>query len=132
MLNSLRTKDIQRDPWQFLVTDFEPFEDCLNGLMSRVMIYPLGWFMVTCYQTDLPVTTEGTQSNFFRDFETEFPTHGHQDAAWQRLLCQRLADHTMLGRYSRSAPTFEVSVDRVGREDACRVPWAFFESKRAA
>ncbi|MDO8777987.1 MAG: DEAD/DEAH box helicase [Burkholderiaceae bacterium] len=105
MLPSLLARDIQQGLQQFLVTGFEPSDDFLHGLMSRFVNDKSGWLKGPYLQVGLPFMPGSAGRNFFSTFETEFPGFSHQEAAWQRLSSQHLADHTLVATGTGSGKT---------------------------
>lgn len=105
MLPSLLARDIQQGLQQFLVTGFEPSDDFLHGLMRRFVDEQSGWLKGPYLQLGLPFTAGHSGRKFFNSFETEFPGFSHQEAAWQRLSSQHLADHTLVATGTGSGKT---------------------------
>ena len=105
MLPSLLARDIQQGLQQFLVTGFEPSDDFLHGLMSRFVKDQSGWLKGPYLQMGLPFTPGTAGRSFFGAFKTEHPSHSHQEAAWQRLSSQHLADHTLVATGTGSGKT---------------------------
>ena len=105
MLPSLLARDIQQGLQRFLVMGFEPSDDFLYGLMSRFVNDQSGWLKGPYLQVGLPFTSGTAGRNFFSTFATEFPGHSHQEAAWQRLSSQHLADHTLVATGTGSGKT---------------------------
>ena len=96
MLPSLLARDIQQGLEQFLITGFEPSDDFLHGLVTRFVQEPSGWLKGPYLQVGLPFTPGTAGRGFFQDFETQFPGHSHQEAAWQRLSSQHEAASTLV------------------------------------
>ena len=94
MLPSLLARDIEQGLKQFLITGFEPSDDFLHGLMRRFVQDQSAWLKGPYLQVGLPFTQGKAGRNFFKTFATEFPGFSHQEAAWQRLSSQHMADHT--------------------------------------
>ncbi|MBK1683926.1 DEAD/DEAH box helicase [Rhodoferax fermentans] len=105
MLPSLLARDIQQGLQQFLITGFEPSDDFMHGVMSRFVQDQSGWLKGPYLQVGLPFTTGKAGRKFFSGFETEFPGHSHQEAAWKRLSSQMLADHTLVATGTGSGKT---------------------------
>ena len=105
MLPSLLARDIQQGLQQFLITGFEPSDDFMHGLMRRFVKDQAGWLKGPYLQVGLPFTTGKAGRQFFNGFETEFPGHSHQEAAWTRLSNQHLADHTLVATGTGSGKT---------------------------
>ncbi len=105
MLPSLLARDIQQGLQQFLITGFEPSDDFMHGLMSRFVKDQAGWLKGPYLQVGLPFTTGKAGRQFFNNFQTEFPGHSHQEAAWTRLSNQHLADHTLVATGTGSGKT---------------------------
>jgi DEAD/DEAH box helicase domain-containing protein len=96
MLPSLLARDILQGIQQFLITGFEPSDDFMHGVMRRFVQDQTGWLKGPYLQVGLPFTTGIAGRQFFSGFETEFPGHSHQEAAWKRLSSQHQADHTLV------------------------------------
>lgn len=105
MLPSLLARDIQQGLQQFLITGFEPSDDFLHGLMRRFVEDQSGWLKGPYLQVGLPFTAGHSGRKFFSGFDTEFPGFSHQEAAWQRLSSQHLADHTLVATGTGSGKT---------------------------
>ncbi len=105
MLPSLLARDIEQGLKQFLITGFEPSDDFLHGLMRRFVQDQSAWLKGPYLQVGLPFTAGKAGRNFFSTFATEFPGFSHQEAAWQRLSSQHLADHTLVATGTGSGKT---------------------------
>lgn len=105
MLPSLLARDIEQGLKQFLITGFEPSDDFLHGLMRRFVQDQSAWLKGPYLQVGLPFTQGKAGRNFFNTFATEFPGFSHQEAAWQRLSSQYMADHTLVATGTGSGKT---------------------------
>jgi DEAD/DEAH box helicase domain-containing protein len=85
MLPSLLAREIQHGLKSFLSTGFEPSDPFFSGIMKRFTEDESRWMKGPYVQLGLPFRTGAKCKSFFSGFETEFPGHVHQEAAWQRL-----------------------------------------------
>lgn len=105
MLPSLLAKDIQEGLRQFLTTGFEASDDFMSGIMARFVKDPAGWLKGPYLQLGLPFTPGAAGKQFFKGFETQFPSFSHQEIAWQRLSSQHLAQSTLVATGTGSGKT---------------------------
>ena len=105
MLPSLLAKDIQEGLRQFLTTGFEASDDFMSGIMARFVKDPAGWLKGPYLQLGLPFTPGAAGKQFYKSFETQFPSHLHQEAAWQRLSSQHLGQSTLVATGTGSGKT---------------------------
>jgi DEAD/DEAH box helicase domain-containing protein len=105
MLPSLLAREIQNGLKHFLTTGFEPSDSLFAGVMQRFTADESRWMKGPYIQLGLPFRT-GTHGNtFFDTFETEYPGHVHQEAAWQRLSSSRSAASTLVATGTGSGKT---------------------------
>lgn len=105
MLPSLLARDIQQGLEQFLITGFEPSDDFMHGLVTRFVQEPAGWLKGPYLQVGLPFTPGASGRNFFKAFETQFPGHAHQEAAWSRLSTLHQSASTLVATGTGSGKT---------------------------
>ncbi|MCX6019367.1 MAG: DEAD/DEAH box helicase [Chloroflexi bacterium] len=105
MLPSLLAADILESLKQFLVTDFEPSDAFLHGLMRRFIDDEAQWLKGPYVQIGLPFAAGAHGTQFFRDFATPFPAYSHQERAWERLCSDRRAASTLVATGTGSGKT---------------------------
>ncbi|NMQ26322.1 DEAD/DEAH box helicase [Candidatus Accumulibacter phosphatis] len=105
MLPSLLAREIQNGLKHFLTTGFEPSDPLFAGVMQRFTEDEARWMKGPYIQMGLPFRTGTEGRTFFGDFETAFPGHVHQDAAWQRLTSNRAAASTLVATGTGSGKT---------------------------
>lgn len=105
MFPSLLAKDVQQGLWQFLQTGFEPSDHFFHGLMQRFVSNTNSWMKGPYLQMGLPFTPGQLGKQFFSDFETQFPGHHHQEAAWKRISHQHEAVSTLVATGTGSGKT---------------------------
>ena len=105
MLPSLLARDIQTGLKQFLVSGFEPADAFMHGLMSRFVQDEAAWLKGPYVQIGLPFVPGAAGREFFKAFQTRFPAHAHQAAAWQRLSSQHGAASTLVATGTGSGKT---------------------------
>jgi DEAD/DEAH box helicase domain-containing protein len=105
MLPSLLAREIQNGLKHYLTTGFEPSDRMFSGVMQRFSDDESRWMKGPFVQIGLPFRT-GTQGRaFFGNFQTEYPGHVHQEAAWGRLASNRLAAGTLVATGTGSGKT---------------------------
>jgi DEAD/DEAH box helicase domain-containing protein len=105
MLPSLLAREIQNGLKSFLTTGFEPSDPLFGGIMKRFTEDASRWMKGPYIQLGLPFRTGAKGKGFFGRFETEFPGHVHQEAAWERLSSDRLAAATLVATGTGSGKT---------------------------
>ena len=105
MLPSLLAREIQNGLKSFLTTGFEPSDPLFGGIMKRFTEDDCRWMKGPYIQLGLPFRTGSAGRSFFGNFETEFPGHMHQEAAWQRLSSDRMAAATLVATGTGSGKT---------------------------
>jgi DEAD/DEAH box helicase domain-containing protein len=105
MLPSLLARDVQKGLKNFLIAGFEPSDPLFAGIMKRFTEHESRWMKGPYIQLGLPFRTGTKGKNFFATFETEFPGHVHQEAAWERLASDRLATSTLVATGTGSGKT---------------------------
>ena len=105
MLPSLLARDIQNGLKNFLTTGFEPSDPLFAGVMQRFTEDDSRWMKGPFVQIGLPFRTGTSGKTFFGSFETEFPGHVRQEAAWHRLSCTGLASATLVATGTGSGKT---------------------------
>ena len=105
MLPSLLAREIQIGLKHFLTTGFEPSDPLFAGVMQRFTEDEGRWMKGPYIQLGLPFRTGARGKTFFGTFETEFPGHVHQEAAWQRLTSNRAAASTLVATGTGSGKT---------------------------
>jgi DEAD/DEAH box helicase domain-containing protein len=105
MLPSLLARDVQKGLKNFLIAGFEPSDPLFAGVMKRFTEHESRWMKGPYIQLGLPFRTGTKKKNFFATFETEFPGHVHQEAAWERLASDRLAASTLVATGTGSGKT---------------------------
>ena len=105
MLPSLLARDIQRGIKQFLTTGFEPSDAMFHGVMQRFVDEESAWMKGPYVQAGLPFRPGLAGRGFFNGFQTQFPGHSHQEAAWARLSSDRLAVNTLVATGTGSGKT---------------------------
>jgi DEAD/DEAH box helicase domain-containing protein len=105
MLPSLLAREIKNGLKHFLRTGFEPSDPLFAGVMQRFTEDDARWMKGPYIQVGLPFRTGAYATKFFSSFETEFPGHVHQEAAWQRLISNRAAASTLVATGTGSGKT---------------------------
>lgn len=105
MLPSLLARDIQQGIKQFLTIGFEPSDPLFYGVMRRFVEDEAAWMKGPYIQAGLPFRPGVAGQEFFQSFQTQFPGHHHQEAAWQRLASNRLAANTLIATGTGSGKT---------------------------
>src|SRR5262249_9592456 len=85
MLPSVLAREIQNGLKAFLTIAFDPSDPLFAGVIRRFATDEARWMKGPYVQLGLPFRPGVRARTFFNDFETEFPGHAHQEAAWQRL-----------------------------------------------
>lgn len=88
-----------------MTTGFEASDDFMGGIMARFVKDPAGWLKGPNFQLGLPFTPGAAGKQFYKSFETQFPSHLDQEAAWQRLSSQHLAQSTLVATRTGSGKT---------------------------
>ena len=118
MLPSLLARDVQKGLKNFLIAGFEPSDPLFAGIMKRFTERESRWMKGPYIQLGLPFRTGTKGKNFFATFETEFPGHVHQEAAWERLASDRLAASTLVATGTGSGTVLASESDAPGPEAA--------------
>ena len=105
MLPSLLAREIQNGLKHYLTTGFEPSDRMFSGVMQRFTEDESRWMKGPFVQIGLPFRTGTHGKIFFGHFETEYPGHVHQEAAWQRLASNRAAAGTLVATGTGSGKT---------------------------
>jgi len=105
MLPSLLAREVQNGLKHFLRTGFEPSDPLFAGVMQRFTEDEARWMKGPYIQVGLPFRTGTQGKNFFASFETEFPGHVHQEAAWQRLSSRHMAASALVATGTGSGKT---------------------------
>jgi DEAD/DEAH box helicase domain-containing protein len=105
MLPSLLAREIQNGLKSFLTTGFEPSDPLFSGVMQRFAEDNSRWMKGPFIQVGLPFRTGSKGKKFFSSFETEFPGHVHQEAAWQHLSTSGEASSTLVATGTGSGKT---------------------------
>ncbi|HCZ16975.1 MAG TPA: hypothetical protein DHV85_20880 [Candidatus Accumulibacter sp.] len=105
MLPSLLAREIQNGLKHFLTTGFEPSDPLFAGVMQRFTDDEGRWLKGPYIQIGLPFRTGTRGRSFFASFETEYPGHVHQEAAWQRLASRLDAAGTLIATGTGSGKT---------------------------
>ncbi len=105
MLPSLLAREIQNGLKHFLRTGFEPSDPLFAGVMQRFTDDEARWMKGPYIQVGLPFRTGTYATKFFGSFDTEFPGHVHQEAAWERLASQLGAAGTLVATGTGSGKT---------------------------
>lgn len=105
MLPSLLAREIQNGLKHFLTTGFEPSDPLFAGVMQRFTEDETRWMKGPYIQVGLPFRPGTQGKTFFGDFETEYPGHVHQEAAWQRLSSKHAAASTLAATGTGSGKT---------------------------
>ena len=105
MLPSLLAREIQNGLKHFLTTGFEPSDTLFAGVMQRFVEDEARWMKGPYVQVGLPFRTGTKSKMFFGNFDTEFPGHVHQEAAWQRLASNQMAASTLVATGTGSGKT---------------------------
>lgn len=105
MLPSLLAREIQNGLKSFLTNGFEPSDPFFSGVMHRFTENDDRWMKGPFIQIGLPFKTGGNGRTFFGSFETEFPGHIHQEAAWKRLSSNGAAASTLVATGTGSGKT---------------------------
>ncbi len=105
MLPSLLAREIQNGLKHYLTTGFEPSDRMFSGVMQRFTEDESRWMKGPFVQIGLPFRTGTHGKTFFGHFETEYPGHVHQEAAWQRLTSNRAAAGTLVATGTGSGKT---------------------------
>jgi len=105
MLPSLLIHDIQQGLRDFLVTGFEPSDGFFQGLMARFVADEAGWMKGPYLQIGLPFRPGLRSRDFFDGFQTTYPSHTHQEAAWQRLSTRHAAANALVATGTGSGKT---------------------------
>src|SRR5262245_39821048 len=85
MLPSILAREIQSGLKAFLTIAFEPSDPLFAGVVERFAADEARWMKGPYVQLGLPFRPGARGKTFFDGFETEFPGHTHQEAAWSRL-----------------------------------------------
>ncbi len=105
MLPSLLARDIRRGLKQFLIGSYEPSNSFFHGVMKRFVDNEALWMKGPYLSVGLPFRVGDAGTRFFGDFETQFPSYVHQEAAWRNLESEGVAANTIIATGTGSGKT---------------------------
>jgi len=102
MLPSLVVEEVRRGVAETLRAQFEPSTELFKDAIRRLIDTP-PWVQGPYVQLGLPFVEGESKTAFFKDFETEYPAHRHQELAWE--LCGRQGRSTLVATGTGSGKT---------------------------